>query len=131
MISKIKIAVSFFLLAGLVATAGCSPRLTQLTSTENGGLASLNAGQQFEVVLEGNASTGFVWQAQNLDAAYLVQVGEPKFSSDNPDLVGSGGTQTLTFKTLKAGTTQLTLVYLRPWETVPPANTFSVILKIK
>jgi predicted secreted protein len=131
MISKIKTAVFALLLAGLVATAGCSPKLTQVTSADNGGQISLNAGQQFEVVLEGNASTGFVWQAQNLDTVYLAQVGEPKFASDNPDLVGSGGKQTLTFKALKAGTKALTLVYRRPWETVAPINTFTVTLTIK
>jgi inhibitor of cysteine peptidase len=131
MISKFKAAVFFLLVAALAGVAGCSPKLTQFTSADNGGQVSLKAGQQFDVVLEGNASTGFVWQAQDLDTALLQQVGEPKFTSDNPDLVGSSGKQTLTFKALKAGTTTLTLVYLRPWETVPPVNTFSVTLTIK
>jgi predicted secreted protein len=131
MLSKFKTVVYCLLFAGLVVTSGCSPQVTQLTSADNGGQASLKAGQQFEVVLEGNASTGFVWQAQDLDAAYLTQVGEPKFSSDNPDLVGSAGKQTLTFRALKAGTTTLTLVYHRPWETVAPVNTFTVNLTIK
>jgi inhibitor of cysteine peptidase len=129
--AKIKTAVFFLLMAALTGTAGCSPKLTQVTSADNGGQLGLNAGQQFEVALEGNASTGYVWQAQDLDSAYLTQVGEPKFSSDNPDLVGSGGKQALTFKALKAGTTKLTLVYLRPWESVPPIDTFSVTLAIK
>jgi len=129
--SKLKCAVLAFVTFALFLTVGCGPQPTQITSTDNGGQVSLKAGQQFVVVLEGNASTGFVWQAKDLDTAFLQQLGEPKFASDNPDLVGSGGKQTITFKALKAGTVTLTLVYLRPWESVPPTQTFSVTLTIQ
>jgi predicted secreted protein len=54
------------------------------------------------------------------------------FKSSNPELVGSGGTITLTFKVLKTGTGTLNLVYHRPWETgVEPINTYTTTITVK
>ena len=55
------------------------------------------------------------------------QVGQAVFASSSPNLVGSGGTLTLTFRVLKSGPAALTLVYHRPWEkNVVPLHTFSI-----
>jgi inhibitor of cysteine peptidase len=54
------------------------------------------------------------------------------FASSNPNLVGSGGSLTLTFRVLKTGPAALTLVYHRPWETnVAPLQTFSITATVK
>jgi len=58
-------------------------------------------------------------------------VGETHFTSDSHNLVGTGGTQSLTFKALQAGTTTLTLVYHRPLESFQLIDTFSVTLTVK
>lgn len=116
----------------LVLAAACGSSSVQLTAENNGGQAEVKAGQEFTVVLEGNPSTGYTWEAQDLDTAMFELVGEPEFVGDSADLVGSGGTLTLTFKALQAGTATLNLVYHRPWETdVAPIDTYSVTITVK
>ncbi len=113
-------------------TTGCKAGDTKLTAADNGKTVEVKTGDLVVVELEGNPSTGFNWEAKNLDTNLLEQVGEPEFKSANPGLIGSSGTITLTFKTLKAGTASLDLIYHRSWETdVAPEATFSVSLAIK
>jgi inhibitor of cysteine peptidase len=120
------------LMGVLPLMAGCVSRQAQLTATDNGKTLNVKTGEQIIVDLDGNPSTGYTWEAKDLDASMLQQVGETAFRSSNPGLVGSGGTLTLTYKTLKAGTVTLTLVYHRPWETdVKPQSTFVVTVNVK
>ena len=116
----------------LLATACSSPKSVTLTSTNNGGKVEVQVSGQIIIKLDGNPSTGYTWEAKDLDATLFKQVGDPVFSSSNPGLVGSGGTLTLTFNALKAGTSPLTLIYHRPWEAgVDPINTFAVTVTVK
>jgi inhibitor of cysteine peptidase len=99
---------------------------------DNGKTIQVKAGDQITIALEGNPSTGYTWEAADLDTSMFQQVGEIQFQGSNPGLVGSGGTLTLTFATLQAGTAPLTLVYHRPWETnVAPQSTFTVTVIVK
>ena len=41
-------------------------------------------------------------------------------------LVGQGGKEYWQFKALQAGSTELQLVYARPWESVQPAQVFNL-----
>jgi inhibitor of cysteine peptidase len=116
----------------LLATACSVPKSVTLTSTNNGGTTEVQVGGQIIIELDGNPSTGYTWEAKDLDATLFKQVGDPIFSSSNPGLVGSAGTLTLTFNALKAGVSQLTMIYHRPWETgVDPIQTFTVKVTVK
>ena len=119
------------LIATILVTA-CSSTRPQLSETDNGKTVQVKVGDQITIALEGNPSTGYTWEAANLDASMFQQFGEIQFRSSNPGLVGSGGTLTLKFVTLRAGTAPLTLVYQRPWETdVAPQSTFTVTVIVK
>jgi inhibitor of cysteine peptidase len=122
-----------FMLAALILfSTGCGPKAITLTGANNGKAITVNTGEAFLVKLEGNPTTGYTWEAKDLDTQMLEQVGEAAFESSNPSLVGAGGTLTLTFKALKPGVTTLTLVYHRSWETdVPPAETFTLQVTVK
>jgi len=128
---KILSPFAFAILVVLVVS--CSPaKPVSLTAADNGSQVKVNSGDQIVITLDGNPSTGFSWEAKNLDPTMFEQVGEPTFVSSNPGMVGAGGSLTLTFKALKAGTVPLTLIYHRPWETgVEPINTFSVNVIVK
>jgi inhibitor of cysteine peptidase len=118
--------------AVLILATACSPKKTTLTTSNNGSQVEVKVGRQIIITLDGNPSTGYSWEAKDLDSSVFELVGEPVFSSSNPNLVGSGGTVTLTFKALKAGTSTLMLVYHRPWETgVEPIDTFTVTVMVK
>jgi inhibitor of cysteine peptidase len=119
------------LLVLTTACGGAAPALN-LTAADKGSQVEVKVGGQIVISLEGNPSTGYTWEAKDLDTSMFQQVGDPAFVSSNPGMVGSGGTLTLTFRTLKAGTASLALVYHRPWETdVEPIDTFSVTVTVK
>ena len=112
-------------LAVLVAAAGCcSDEPVRLGANDNGQQIELAVGQQLSVSLESNPTTGFRWEALELDQAVLRQEGEPTFKAES-DLLGAAGTETLSFEALRPGQAVLQLVYRRSWETgVPPLETF-------
>jgi inhibitor of cysteine peptidase len=126
---------SFFLIVIvglLILTTGCGQQKLALTAADKGSQVEVTVGQQILITLDGNPSTGYSWEVKDLDTSLLEQVGEAEFESSAPSLLGSGGTLTLTFKALQTGTTMLTLVYHRPWETeVAPLDTFSVTVVIQ
>lgn len=116
----------------ILATACSSSKQVILTASDKGSQVEVKVGEQIAILLDGNPSTGYTWEAKDLDTTMFEQVGDPVFSSSNPGLVGSGGTLTLTFNALKAGTATLTLVYHRSWETgIDPIDTFAVMVTVK
>jgi inhibitor of cysteine peptidase len=127
----------------LFSAAGCGEAVplptpnvpsNTLTEADNGKTVNLNVGETLVVRLASNPSTGYTWETKDLDTQMLEQVGEAAFESPDtpPDLVGAGGILVRTFKALEPGTTTLTLVYHRPWETdVAPLQTFSVTVTVK
>jgi inhibitor of cysteine peptidase len=124
-----KIILMFACVSMLLPTTGCASEKAVLTLSDKGGTINIKAGGQIEVQLEGNPSTGYTWEAKDLDTTMIQKVGVTEFSSDNPGLVGTAGTLKLTFKILKTGRTSLTLVYQRPWEKdVEPLSTYQVTI---
>ncbi len=116
----------------ILATACSSTKQANLTAADKGGQVEVKVGEQIVIKLDSNPSTGYTWEAKDLDTTMFEQVGDTAFTSSNPSLVGAGGTLTLTFKVLKAGTNTLTLVYHRPWETdVDPIDMFAVTVIVK
>ena len=91
---------------------------------------SVRQGKTFQLQLEGNPTTGYIWEIAKLDERMLELVGEPEFASDS-NAIGSGGEFTFTFKALSQGDTTVELVYHRPWEKgVEPLETHSCLVSI-
>lgn len=128
-----KLLVSTLLIILITLLAACSPsKPAILSAADNGSHINVKVGEQIVITLEDNPSTGYAWEAKDLDTGMFQMTGEPTFISSNPGQVGSGGNITLTFKAIKSGTGSLTLVYRRPWETgVNPINTFTVNVTVK
>ncbi len=127
-----RILLVIALMGMLVPTTGCSSNPIKLTIADNGRSLNVNVGEELVIDLEGNPSTGYTWEPRNMDGSFVQQVGETEFRSGNPGLIGASGTLTLTFKALKPGRTNLTLVYHRPWETdVQPLGSFDITLFIQ
>ena len=105
-----------------------------LGAKDNGAQVQLASGQVLEVTLESNPTTGYSWEVSEVDGAVLSQVGEAEFRetpSEDEQMVGVGGTETLRFSSA-AGETTLTLVYHRPWEEdVEPLETFTVEVVVR
>jgi inhibitor of cysteine peptidase len=85
-------------------------------------------GETFQVILEGNITTGYGWTAVKVPAG-LVQVGEvqyvnPEVKPGDRPMPGRGGRFVFTFKAKSVSHGALSFAYARPWEKdVPPAKT--------
>ncbi len=105
--------------------------LVEVTEEQNGGLVALSVSDRVRVVIDGNPTTGFLWEVDDLDGSLLRQVGEPSFKPYS-QLTGSGGNFALTFEALRAGATRLRLIYHRPFEKgVPPGRVYEVLVDIQ
>jgi len=97
-------------------------------------LIEVRVGEEFNITLESNPSTGYGWQlAQQFNETVLVLVGSEYKPSESDELMlGAGGMEIWTFRALNSGTVELSFVYVRPWETdVPPieVKNYGIIVK--
>ena len=110
---------------------GCKPSdIIIVDESADGSEIELQVGQKLVVSLDGNPTTGYIWEMAG-ECALLEKLDESKFEPKS-DLIGSPGKQTLVFEAVKSGSEPLELVYHRPWEKeTPPAKAFSLKLKVK
>jgi inhibitor of cysteine peptidase len=120
------VVMSFFL--ALALFSGCGTNGISLTEADNGEQITVRPGDIVTLTLASNPTTGYSWQVMEIDAAILVQDGDPEYKQTpgSEGLVGAGGTETFRFKALSAGRTSLNLGYMRPWESVQPIETFEI-----
>jgi inhibitor of cysteine peptidase len=119
---------ALFLLATLVAAAGCGPAPSEvkLTDQDNGSQVNLRPGQNLIVELAANPTTGYEWAlAADPDAAVLKVLGH-EYKAPASSRVGAGGTDTWRFQAAGSGQVTLKLVYRRPWDEQDMASDFSV-----
>jgi inhibitor of cysteine peptidase len=102
------------LITGL--TAGCGGATTYTDPEET---IQVGIGEEFVIALDSNPTTGYGWEADfGQDKLELI---DNTYESDEKDAyvsarAGVGGTEYFRFKTLKAGSTDITFVYKRSWE---------------
>ena len=124
-----KLMVMLLAILCLVFSCATSGGIT-LHASDNGSQVELRSGQNLVILLEGNPTTGYTWEAVEYDEGVLRQVGEPAFTPES-DAVGAPGSQVLRFKALDKGQTTLRLVYHRPWEDAEPEMVFSVEVVVR
>lgn len=119
-------------LLGLLGGCGAPGGGThQLHEQDTGQTVELRAGEQLEVVLAGNPTTGYRWEQTGGDVVILRPAGEPSFTADST-LVGASGTFVFRFAGAAAGQTTLTLVYRRSFEAeIPPLKTFEAPIVVR
>jgi inhibitor of cysteine peptidase len=121
------------ILAGLfLMQAACGGgTATRLTEADHGKTFEVTRPAQIELVIEGNPTTGYVWQLAPDSSTLIQQQGEPEYVSRG-NQPGSPGTYTFRFAARETGSGKLKLVYLRPWEKDKPATrTFEVTVIMK
>ena len=88
--------------------------MLSLSENEDGRTAQVRVGETIEVTLPENASTGYSWTVDRLDADIVQQ---HSAESRNPaKAIGAPGTILFTFEAVKAGTGEIALKYWRSWE---------------
>lgn len=118
-------------IALLMILAACSSAAIELDEQDNGQSVEVASGDKVTITLEGNPTTGFSWEVDEINSAVAELAGEPDYKTDSKAL-GSGGVYTFTFKAVAAGTTNIRLVYHRSWEEgVDPEKVYEVTLNVK
>ncbi len=119
----------------LAACNGAEPtpegKLVVVTPSPRPISASLKVGDTLEVRLPTIPQEGFSWQVQALDSKILKQDGEAVYVEDD-GVNAAGGTTTLRFKAVGAGSTELILIFASSPDASPAmsAQSFSVSVEV-
>lgn len=130
MISTVVTSFASLLLLSCADTSAAASPLT-LNEANAGQTVELCVGQEMNVILNENATTGYQWEVALIDKSVIEQSAKPEFKPDS-DLIGAGSKKTFHFRSVAPGKAALRLVYRRSWEKdVPPVRTFEVTIKVK
>lgn len=97
----------------MLLLAGCGTS-TSLTGTDNGKTIQAHVGDEINIALDANPTTGYGWSIEKSDGA-LLTLKQSNYAASS-SAIGSGGTQTLTFVAKGVGTANLQLKYWRSFE---------------
>jgi predicted secreted protein len=103
------------------------PVVTVAGNGSAGGNARVRVGQELDIRLGANPTTGYTWRFQP-DPPPVLQLTSRRFepsSAHTPPPPGAGGIQVFAFKATAAGTVDLHFAYGRG-ETGPPARSFDL-----
>lgn len=121
--------------AGCGESARAESSTLKLSEADNGKTFAVKVGDTIEVILAGNPTTGYQWEAglDSASGAVLEQTGDPVYApqSADPTLVGGGGTYRFSFKAAKSGQATLKLTYARSFEEGEPLKTFVATVTVK
>ena len=107
-----KATAAIALLALLLATAGCGDTEgAAIEFTDRDTRFDVAVGEQFEVVLESNPTTGFGWELSADLPVDVLALTDQRHVAPDTDLVGAGGYEVLTFDAIGDGSTFIQLWY--------------------
>jgi len=97
-----------------------APKTIEITpAAQTGTTTDAAVGDTIVVSLEANPTTGYSWEFSAGDTFEIVS--SEYVPDPNPsDVAGSGGTQIVTLKVTKAGTSDLTGTYRQQWNSPSP-----------
>ena len=116
-------------MVAILLVAGCAGGIK--TYTDSAQTINIGTNQEFIIALDSNPTTGYMWQeSYNGSMLELVEKHYEMGEKAEQGAVGAGGVEYFQFKALKTGTTEITLVYKRPWEEEPiDQKVFTVNIK--
>ncbi len=113
------------------SSATAAPETVQIQAEDAGSTVTVHIGDRLEVALNGNLTTGYAWEPQDLDSRILQTEGEMDYTSDSQAL-GASGVFRWRFKAAAAGETVLKMRYHRSFEAdTPPLETFEVNIVVQ
>ncbi len=130
-----KLSIVIILLAA-VLLASCAGKSVEVPIgiDQNNSTVEVKKGDVIAIKLSANPSTGYSWEAQNLDTAILEQVGEVEYQQEKSDqpVVGASETAIIRIKAVGTGETALKLIYHRSFEQgVDPLESFYLNVVVK
>jgi len=116
-------------------SAGCwgekaTQEMLTVTRNDNNSQVAVSVGQEVQIALSENPTTGFRWQVQSWGKPVLEFVQED-FDSAGPG-VGRGGTRRWRFKAVQEGSAGIDMTYRRPSDPdQSPAETFRLTVRVE
>jgi predicted secreted protein len=95
------------------AQRGKPPMLTALIE-DNGRSLTLHPGQALRIVLHENATSGYRWELEHVDAD-VIELAAEQGDYANP-AVGAGGNAEFLFRSKRPGSGKIVLKHWRSWE---------------
>lgn len=120
------------LITFLLGSVGCTwaSEVMKLTENDSGKTVELQVGDELEIALPANPTTGYVWEVSSVDSAVLKLDKSDFFAGDK--MIGSGGTTVMKLHAITSGSSSVKLIYHRPFErNKPPLKNFSIHVQIK
>jgi inhibitor of cysteine peptidase len=107
------------------------PKIILVDEKTNGGTVELLVGDQVEISLPGNATTGYVWTLDQVDKKILEPQGDPEYKVQGEG-VGVGGKYIFRLKALAVGETSVEMEYRQPFGTgeIPPEKKFNILVRV-
>ncbi|MBK5266864.1 MAG: protease inhibitor I42 family protein [Acidimicrobiia bacterium] len=108
-------------LAQVLVLSGCGDDVNTLsfTAADSGSEVRVGSGDQFQVVLESNPSTGYSWEVTGEPDPGILELVSHSFEGADADLVGAAGTEVFVFKGVGFGAEVLRMEYFRPFDDPP------------
>jgi inhibitor of cysteine peptidase len=122
--------IAFVLFGVMVVSCGGDDAQRQvIEQRDSGSEVSVEVGDEFEVRLESNPTTGYGWVvAAQPDVVDLLT---SDFEAPDTELVGAGGVEVLVFEAMAPGSGELRLEYVRSFDDPPvPAEAVEYQLQV-
>lgn len=114
----------------LTLGAGASP-LVIVTDKNDRQTITIAVGQQLDVRLPSNPTTGYQWTAGVLHAGPVALTRPAAFQQSSSGLLGAGGTQVFSYRGVATGRVQLSFDYARSWEHTAPAKHLAITVVVR
>lgn len=125
------IKISALLFFSFIATSYALQNVLQTTALNKPIIVGKQA-NYFTIHLNSNPSTGYSWRVKSYDANVVVPI-KQTFSHPKVPMPGAGGIESFSFRVNHnafkvEGLTQVTFVYIRPWNLqVAKSVTFTIV----
>jgi inhibitor of cysteine peptidase len=98
---------------------------------DNGALVQVRRGAKISIELNENPTTGYRWMISNIDEVFLVPEGDA-FLPRNQKTPGAGGLHRFFFRAKGTGSTALTLINKRAWQSDDQVvDTFKLAIRVE
>ncbi len=116
-----------------LAAPACGPEgeIRVFTDAQSGSEVALGSGEQFEIHLESNPSTGYSWEVSAMTSPGIVALDARTYVEPGSEVVGAAGTDVFVFTAASEGAGVLRLEYVRAFEDpIVPERVVELVIRI-
>ena len=128
----------FLLVIAALALTACNGQATEVPATADAFIITnpaipieATAGEEFQIIVDSNPSTGYHWELVGTPDGRVVQFISRDYKPSEPVMPGSGGKDVWTFKAVAAGTIKIVLGSYPPGQgqAMDHEASFTVVVK--